>query len=124
MFMSLSDRTKSFIVFCAVLALATGNVIFAMDWVSEPEIRRTAATVGLPNTIILRRPLADAPGPLAPTPKVSAQTNAPAAPAAAAPAQCDVAACAAAYRTFRESDCSYQPSLNERRLCTKGRPPQ
>lgn len=36
---------------------------------------------------------------------------------------CDVAACAAAYRTFRASDCSYVPSLGERRLCTKGTPP-
>ena len=40
---------------------------------------------------------------------------------AAAP-QCDVAACTAAYRTFRASDCTYAPSYGVRRLCTKGVP--
>lgn len=30
---------------------------------------------------------------------------------------CDVAACASAYRSFRESDCSYQPFEGPRRLC-------
>lgn len=44
------------------------------------------------------------------------------APKPAAPA-CDVDACSAAYRTFRASDCTYAPSLGERRLCTKGTPP-
>jgi len=33
---------------------------------------------------------------------------------------CDVAACAAAYRSFRESDCTYNPSFGPRQLCTKG----
>jgi hypothetical protein len=40
---------------------------------------------------------------------------------AAAP-QCDVAACTAAYRTFRATDCTYAPSYGVRRLCTKGVP--
>ena len=39
----------------------------------------------------------------------------------AAPA-CDIAACTAAYRTFRASDCTYAPSFGVRRLCTKGVP--
>jgi hypothetical protein len=34
--------------------------------------------------------------------------------------QCDVAACAAAYRSFRESDCTFNPSVGPRQLCTKG----
>jgi hypothetical protein len=46
------------------------------------------------------------------------KTAAPAAPL------CDVAACAAAYHSFRESDCTYMPSAGVRRLCTKGNPPQ
>jgi BA14K-like protein len=33
---------------------------------------------------------------------------------------CDVAACAAAYRSFRESDCTFNPSFGPRQLCTKG----
>ena len=51
--------------------------------------------------------------------------NEPAAPATAeAPPKCDIAACAAAYRTFTASDCTYVPSFGVRKLCTKGTPPQ
>jgi hypothetical protein len=39
--------------------------------------------------------------------------------AVAAPAHCAIDACAAAYRSFRASDCTYQPFGGERRLCTK-----
>jgi hypothetical protein len=80
-----------------------------------------------------------------PRPNAAAQTNAPAAPKIgasqpdtaiiimnepAAPAtaealpKCDIAACAAAYRTFTASDCTYVPSFGVRKLCTKGTPPQ
>ena len=49
--------------------------------------------------------------------------NEPAAPATAeALPKCDIAACAAAYRTFTASDCTYMPSAGVRRLCTKGTP--
>ncbi len=34
---------------------------------------------------------------------------------------CNVTACSASYRTFTASDCTYQPSQGERRLCTKGK---
>jgi len=33
---------------------------------------------------------------------------------------CDVNACAAAYFSFRASDCTYQPNFGPRRLCTRG----
>ena len=33
--------------------------------------------------------------------------------------RCDVQTCASAYKSFRASDCSYQPYGGERRLCTK-----
>jgi len=46
----------------------------------------------------------------------------PAAPARSA--LCDVDACAAAYRSFTASDCTYQPSNGPRRLCTRGEPPR
>jgi hypothetical protein len=80
-----------------------------------------------------------------PRPNAAAQTNTPAAPKIgasqpdtaiiimnepAAPAmavalpKCDIAACAAAYRTFTASDCTYVPSFGVRKLCTKGTPPQ
>jgi hypothetical protein len=35
-------------------------------------------------------------------------------------AKCDVTACAAAYHTFRASDCTFEPARGERRLCAKG----
>jgi len=35
--------------------------------------------------------------------------------------RCDVQACASAYRSFRASDCSYQPFEGARRFC--GKPP-
>lgn len=41
----------------------------------------------------------------------------------AAVPRCDVQACAAHYRSFRESDCTYQPYDGPRRLCTVGNPP-
>jgi hypothetical protein len=39
---------------------------------------------------------------------------------APAPPQCDIEACAAAYGSFRASDCTWQPYDGPRRLCTKG----
>jgi hypothetical protein len=43
--------------------------------------------------------------------------------AAAAVPACDVRACERAYRTFRVSDCTYQPYDGPRRFCDKGTPP-
>ena len=37
--------------------------------------------------------------------------------------QCDQAACAAAYQSFRSSDCTYQPYSGSRRLCEKANSP-
>jgi hypothetical protein len=65
------------------------------------------------------------------------QSAAPPAPAIAAPEQatqptpaaaeqpkCDIAACSAAYHSFRASDCTWQPFDGPRRFCDKGQPPQ
>lgn len=52
---------------------------------------------------------------------LTAQANAnDQAQTAKAPPQCNVAACTAAYYSFRASDCTYQPTFGPRRLCTKG----
>lgn len=54
----------------------------------------------------------------APAPSIVA----PEQPPVAAPepqVRCNVAACTAAYRSFRASDCTYIPSFGERKLCTK-----
>ncbi|HZL61766.1 MAG TPA: hypothetical protein VFC32_05650 [Pseudolabrys sp.] len=144
MFPSLSDRTKSFIAVSAVLAVALCNVVFGMDWLAErPAVRPLAAVTGVAEPPMLASPPVQSPPvpatagspPLkgntaapargAPRPNAAAQTNAPAAPATAeAPPKCDVDACAAAYRTFTASDCTYVPSFGVRKLCTKGTPPQ
>jgi hypothetical protein len=34
--------------------------------------------------------------------------------------RCDIGACSSAYRSFRASDCTYQPYSGPRRLCTRG----
>jgi penicillin-binding protein 1A len=34
--------------------------------------------------------------------------------------QCDYRGCARAYRSFRASDCTFQPRRGERKLCEKG----
>ena len=46
--------------------------------------------------------------------------EAPIDPLSAKQPQCDQAACAAAYQSFRSSDCTYQPHSGSRRLCDKG----
>ncbi|MEL6978135.1 MAG: BA14K family protein [Pseudomonadota bacterium] len=46
---------------------------------------------------------------------------APARLAQAEPRACDYAACEARYRSFRASDCSFQPYQGPRRACTLGR---
>jgi hypothetical protein len=63
----------------------------------------------------------DGPNNAAVTPNNATTGNANA-PVAQTPSQpkCDVSACTSAYRSFRESDCTYQPSDGPRRLCTKG----
>ena len=38
--------------------------------------------------------------------------------------KCDIDACSAAYRSFRASDCTWQPYEGPRRFCDKGTPPQ
>jgi penicillin-binding protein 1A len=37
----------------------------------------------------------------------------------APPQSCNITACSRSYRSFRPSDCSYQPYFGERRLCEK-----
>ena len=126
--------------YSAVVLVAAGSVVMGLDWMSAPmppmptpknvvfvppppPPRVTAA----PNPA----PSADqsppvSPAPVAPVAPVAAPV--PAAPsvatpvAAAAKIRCDADACAAAYRSFRESDCTYNPSSGPRRLCTKGDP--
>jgi hypothetical protein len=45
-------------------------------------------------------------------------------PPESGPPKCDINACAAAYRSFRASDCTWQPYEGPRRFCDKGTPPK
>jgi hypothetical protein len=69
---------------------------------------------------------ANAAAPSAEAAATPAPTDMPPAPIVAAtpaPPACDIEACTRAYRSFRVSDCTYQPNYGPRRLCTKGTPP-
>ena len=147
---TLSVGTKKFIAVCAVLSVAVCNVVFGMDWASERTAARQFAAIEPPVTANPPVEPATSAAPAGglpvrgnvavPPPKgAPRQTTAPLQPAAPGPdstvqimvepaaaekPKCDVIACAQAYRTFTASDCTYAPSLGERRLCTKGTPPQ
>lgn len=107
----------------AVLAVALANVVFGL-WSFAP-VAPPSATVG--GAAESARPFVYPPRLSAPQEDVvhgldvADSTPAPApAPKKAAPAaNCNVAACEAAYRSFRAEDCTYQPFDGGRRLCTK-----
>lgn len=136
-----------FAFYCGVLLVAAASVVFGLDWTSAPmppmpdvknvvfvppppppppRVVQTPAATPPPSVPANpARPPVAANDP-ASAPSVSAPPSADLAPApqAAAPSRpkCDVPACEAAYRSFRESDCTYNPSFGPRRLCTKGDP--
>ena len=100
-----------------------------------PAPAKPATPVAAPPTVVAPTPVVPrAAKPSLVTPRIAAPS--PSAPTAVAPAPvgpvnppvaqtppkplCDVAACSAAYRSFRESDCTYNPSIGPRTLCTKG----
>ena len=76
----------------------------------------TTAPPPQPNT---KQANASNPAPAAPEQAPANASNAPVAEKASVTTkrQCDVSACAAAYHSFRESDCTYQPFEGERRVC-------
>jgi len=122
---------QSFFYYCAIALVIVGSVVFGLDWQSPvltpmppiqvvalppPPPRPPAPVVVTPAVPAVPAP---APAPVAKANPVAAPAVAPAAPSPPK-ALCDVAACAAAYRSFQESDCTYNPSSGPRRLCTKG----
>lgn len=114
------------VVFLAVLAVALVNVIFGLYWPSAPvapapKVLATAppgtspareATPARPVVV----PAESSNAPVLPNGANGARTPLAQAPP---PPNCNVDACEAAYRSFRASDCTYQPTRGERRLCTK-----
>ncbi|MGD9616772.1 MAG: PBP1A family penicillin-binding protein [Alphaproteobacteria bacterium] len=55
----------------------------------------------------------------APAAEARTETVPAASSGASSPAQCDYRACARAYRSFRASDCTYQPYSGPRRICER-----
>lgn len=111
----------SVLYYCAFFLVVLSSVLFGLDWQSTP------MSPMLPIKVVALAPPPVKAVSLNPAPEnpVTSLLVAPPAPVAQTPPKlqkplCDVAACAAAYRTFRESDCSFIPSFGERRLCTKG----
>jgi BA14K-like protein len=136
----------SIFYYCAFAFVVLSGVLFGLDWQPAtlspmPPIQVVALPPPPPPPPVkppepVAPPVAAAPSvaPNAGTQRPGASrtvTQNPAAPVAVAPANppvaqtppkplCDVAACAAAYRSFRESDCTFNPSVGPRQLCTKG----
>ncbi len=144
------SSSRSFLFYCAVLLVTAGSVAFGLDWVSAPlqpmpeseasvQAAKLAAHVPPPRplkavaqvrSVYPARPLpqtADAPGATAmvqPAPIIGVQPRqAPIAAAAASQPKCDIAACSAAFHSFRAADCSWQPFDGPRRFCDRGHPP-
>ena len=119
-----------FFVYAAILITAVFSVALEWDALVVPSgiLRQDMEAVSA-----IGKPIA-LPGPLPITPaaappvrsteksaaKAPAEADAAQKAAAPAPPSCDVAACAAAYHSFRASDCTYQPFEGARRLCTRG----
>ncbi len=129
-------------VYGAVLVIALGSVLLGLDWLSAPMPPMADTEAGLHAPPAVRPPPApvavtpvapSAPigvpivpprlvAPAAPSAPAATAAEAPPAPPIAAPepqVQCNVDACTAAYRSFRASDCTYMPSVGQRKLCTK-----
>jgi hypothetical protein len=128
-------------VYGAVLAIALGSVLLGLDWLSAPMSPMVDTEAGL--RAVAPPPIAAAPPSMAPKASIGAPIVPPGLVAPATPnvppspdvavqvapqepivrrepqVSCNVDACIAAYRSFRESDCTYQPSNGPRRLCTK-----
>jgi BA14K-like protein len=141
----LSDGTKKFMLYSAVLLVAVCNIVFGLYSMSGPPAKPAAATRAPPVAAVQSAPgypgnvqtEGNAPAAVpndAPSAKAAGRPTRPLAQAAGqaagqvaadgAPAKCDVDACTAAYFSFRASDCTYMPTGGGRRLCTKGNPPQ
>ena len=130
-------------VYGAVLVIALGSVLVGLDRLPAPMSPMVDTAAGLraaappapvqapaaqaspsvPNTAIgapIVPPTLAAPA--TPATQAAAGAAAQAAEPVAAPepeVRCNVDACTAAYRSFRPSDCTYQPTGGPRRLCTK-----
>jgi hypothetical protein len=91
----------SLLLYVVMILISASTVVFGLGWVFALEPHYDVTTVKITSHLPARRP---------PAPSTTSTL-------------CDSRACAAAYYSFRASDCSYQPYLGPRRICTKGTPP-
>lgn len=113
----------------AVLAVALVSVIFGLDWQSAPQAPPHAVSTAVQQPVVFpdQTPWPattdqslSSNAPVLPNGDNAAQTSrAQATTDVVAPPGCNVSACEAAYRSFRVSDCTYQPNNGPRRLCKK-----
>jgi hypothetical protein len=127
--------------YCAFAVVVLSSVLFGLDW--QPATMSPMAPIQVvalpppPPPLPVKPPEPAVPPPVAAAPSVAPNSVAsrPGAPrgtgqspvaqnpsAVQTPPKplCDVTACASAYRSFRESDCTFNPSFGPRQLCTKG----
>lgn len=105
-----------------VYPAAPGKDLPIKDTPVVQAVKPPVETTGSANASVPAAPPGPAPvaaSPAAATTPTPATPATPATSAAASPPAnaCNIAACAAAYRSFRESDCSYQPFEGPRRYC-------
>jgi hypothetical protein len=138
----------AFFVYLFVLVVAGGSILFGLDLTQSPlqppsyatpGAQTTASAVPVAPTKIktsLRTATVSVPKVSAPVRKSAVesvgiaanaqasneetQTQPATTAAVSASGHCAIDACTAAYRSFRASDCTYEPLAGERRLCTKG----
>jgi hypothetical protein len=110
-----------FIVYLAILTATLFSVVLEWDaLVEHPPAARHPVQAVMPASPPPQQTTTDTPTP-ATRAQAPAEAPLPAQPAAAeAPAlHCNVDTCAGAYRSFRASDCTWQPNEGARRLCVK-----
>jgi BA14K-like protein len=117
-----SGRAMAFLIHLVVAVVTVFGVLLEMDVLVVPTHKVEYAKL----------PAAKTPGPavpqagdiyaVAPPPIPTSPSSQTAAQAVSEPRsdKCDMTACTEAYRSFRASDCTYQPDEGERRLCTNG----
>jgi hypothetical protein len=113
----------SFLIYLVVAIVTALSVLFEMDVlvVSLPHVLPPAHTASAPAQLQHKPAATTHARALAPAAELQAAAPPAQAPqSAAASNKCDVTACAAAYQSFRVSDCTYEPQPGVRQLCTKG----
>jgi len=120
----------SYLIYLAIALVTLFGVLFETNVFFEPRHKAEQASIAANRPVQpvvqspVVAPVTDARGEAAQeaerTPPRKAAVLRPQQQSKGASPKCDVTACAAAYRTFRASDCTYGADSGERLLCTRG----